>query len=86
MLRLCSSPGATSNNDSQIHGAIFKMTDSSDCDKTLFINSPGHSGNPASPFYKKPFEIWASDQHFPVYFSKEKVKQSSKDKIILKPD
>jgi penicillin G amidase len=82
-----STPGVTSNSDNQSHGATFKMVaDVSDWDKTLFINSPGQSGNPASPFYKNLFELWASDQHFPVYFSKEKVEQSAKEKIILKPD
>ena len=82
-----STPGVTSNNDNQSHGATFKMVaDVSDWDKTLFINSPGQSGNPASPFYKNLFELWANDQHFTVYFSKEKVIQSAKEKIVLKPD
>jgi len=82
-----STPGVTSNSDNQSHGATFKMVaDVSDWDKTLFINSPGQSGNPQSNFYKNLFELWANDQHFPVYFSKEKVNQSAKEKIILKPN
>lgn len=81
-----STPGVTGNGDNQSHGATFRMVaDVSDWDKTLFTNSPGQSGNPQSSFYKNLFEIWASDQHFPVYFSKEKVNQSAKEKIILKP-
>lgn len=82
-----STPGVTSNSDNQSHGATFRMVaDVSDWDKTLFTNSPGQSGNPASPFYKNLFELWANDQHFPVYFSKEKVELSAKEKVILKPD
>ncbi len=81
-----STPGVTGNGDNQSHGATFSMVaDASDWDKTLFTNSPGQSGNPQSSFYKNLFELWASDQHFPVYFSKEKVNQSAKEKIILKP-
>lgn len=81
-----STPGVTGNGDNQSHGATFRMVaDVSDWDKTLFTNSPGQSGNPQSSFYKNLFELWASDQHFPVYFSKEKVNQSAKEKIILKP-
>jgi penicillin G amidase len=81
-----STPGVTGNGDNQSHGATFRMVaDASDWDKTLFTNSPGQSGNPQSSFYKNLFELWASDQHFPVYFSKEKVNQSAKEKIILKP-
>jgi penicillin G amidase len=81
-----STPGVTGNGDNQSHGATFRMVaDASDWDKTLFTNSPGQSGNPQSSFYKNLFNLWASDQHFPVYFSKEKVNQSAKEKIILKP-
>ncbi len=81
-----STPGVTGNGDNQSHGATFRMVaDVSDWDKTLFTNSPGQSGNPQSSFYKNLFELWASDQHFPVYFSKEKVNQSAKERIILKP-
>jgi penicillin amidase len=81
-----STPGVTGNGDNQSHGATFRMVaDASDWDKTLFTNSPGQSGNPQSSFYKNLFELWASDQHFPVYFSKEKVNQSAKEKIIIKP-
>jgi penicillin G amidase len=81
-----STPGVTGNGDNQSHGATFRMlADASDWDKTLFTNSPGQSGNPQSGFYKNLFELWASDQHFPVYFSKEKVNQSAKEKTILNP-
>jgi penicillin G amidase len=81
-----STPGVTGNGDNQSHGATFRMVaDASDWDKTLFTNSPGQSGNPQSSFYKNLFELWANDQHFPVFFSKEKVNQSAKEKIILKP-
>jgi penicillin G amidase len=81
-----STPGVTGNGDNQSHGATFRMVaDASDWDKALFTNSPGQSGNPQSGFYKNLFELWASDQHFPVFFSKEKVNQSAKEKIILKP-
>jgi penicillin G amidase len=81
-----STPGVTGNGDNQSHGATFRMVaDASDWDKTLFTNSPGQSGNPQSSFYKNLFELWASDRHLPVYFSKEKVNQSAKEKIILNP-
>ncbi|MDZ7650811.1 MAG: penicillin acylase family protein [Cytophagales bacterium] len=81
-----STPGVTSNSDNQSHGITFKMVaDVSDWDKTLFINSPGQSGNPASPFYKNLFEIWASDQHFPVYFGREKIDKVINEKTLLKP-
>lgn len=81
-----STPGVTSNTDNQTHGATFRMVaDVSDWDKTQFSNSPGQSGNPESSFYKNLFELWATDQHFPVYFSRGKIEQSAKEKTVLKP-
>lgn len=81
-----STPGVTSNNDNQSHGATFRMVaDVTDWDKTLFTNSPGQSGDPASPFYRNLFERWATDKHFPVYFSRKKVEATIVTKTMLQP-
>ena len=81
-----STPGVTSNTDNQTHGATFRIAvDLKDWDQCMFTNAPGQSGNPDSPFYKNLFEFWASDQHFPVYFSKEKVEQSAAERTTLQP-
>lgn len=81
-----STPGVTSNTDNQTHGATFRIVaDVTDWDNTWFTNAPGQSGNPESSFYKNLFEGWANDQHFPVYFSREKIDKSVKEKSILKP-
>ncbi len=81
-----STPGVTSNSDNQAHGASFRMVaDVSDWDKTMFTNTPGQSGDPKSEFYKNLFELWANDTHFPVYFSRERVEKSAKDRVIYNP-
>ncbi len=81
-----STPGATSNNDNQSHGATFRMVaDVSDWDKTMFTNAPGQSGDVASPYYKNLFPSWAEDKHFPVYFSKNLIQRAASERIILKP-
>lgn len=81
-----STPGVTSNNDNQSHGATFRLVaDLSDWDKTLFTNAPGQSGNPESPYYENLFERWANDQHITVYFSRDKIELTSKEKWVLKP-
>jgi penicillin G amidase len=81
-----STAGVTSSTDNQTHGASFRMVvDVKDWDLTMFTNTPGQSGNPDSRFYKNLFERWANDQHFPVYFSKEKVTGSAAEKWILTP-
>ncbi len=81
-----STPGVTGNGDNQTHGASFRMVaDVTDWDKTRFTNAPGQSGDPASPFYRNLFEGWATDKHFTVYFSREKIEQVTAEKLKLLP-
>ncbi|MCE7864954.1 MAG: penicillin acylase family protein [Bacteroidetes bacterium CHB5] len=81
-----STPGVTSNNDNQSHGATFRMVaDVMDWDKTLFTNAPGQSGDPASPFYRNLFVGWATDKHFTVYFSKKKIEAATATRTLLRP-
>jgi penicillin G amidase len=81
-----STPGVTGNADNQTHGASFRIvTDVSNWDKAMFTNTPGQSGDSRSEFYKNLFELWANDTHFPVYFSREKVEKSAKEKITFNP-
>jgi penicillin amidase len=81
-----STPGMTTNLDNQLAGASFRMVvDVADWDKTMFTNSPGQSGNSASPFYKNLFELWATDRHFPISFSKPSVEKSAKERLMLTP-
>jgi penicillin G amidase len=81
-----STPGVTGNGDNQTHGATFRIVaDASDWDKTMFTNAPGQSGDTSSPYYKNLFPLWATDKHFPVYFSKPLIERVAKDRLLLKP-
>lgn len=81
-----STPGMTGNSDNQTHGATFRIVaDAKDWDATMFTNAPGQSGDPASPYYQNLFRYWANDQHFPVYFTREKVEKSAASRIVLSP-
>jgi penicillin amidase len=81
-----STPGVTGNGDNQTHGASFRIVaDASDWDKTMFTNTPGQSGDVNSPFYKNLFPLWATDKHFPVYFSKPLIERVAKERLVLKP-
>ncbi|MGM9508139.1 penicillin acylase family protein [Larkinella sp. GY13] len=77
---------STGNTLNQQHGASFRiLVDTQDWDKTLGINSPGQSGDPASPHYRDLFSIWAKNEYFPVYFSPEKVKSVTEKQTALEP-
>ncbi|KAF0238975.1 MAG: penicillin [Chitinophagaceae bacterium] len=81
-----STPGSTGNADNQLSGASFRLlVDTENWDKTLMINTPGQSGNPSSPYYKNLFELWATDQYFPSYYSKEKIKSVTKESMLMVP-
>jgi penicillin amidase len=79
-------PNSTGSGDNQSSGASFRIiADVSDWDKTLMINTPGQSADPQSRYYKNLFELWANDQYFPSYFTKEKIKTVTKEQTVLKP-
>ncbi|MFN7437956.1 MAG: penicillin acylase family protein [Bacteroidota bacterium] len=81
-----STPGMTTNLDNQLAGASFRMVvDVGDWDGAYFTNSPGQSGEVGNRFYNNLFERWANDIHFPVYFTKEKVKKAAANTFKLKP-
>ena len=81
-----STPGMTGNSDNQVSGASFRIVvDTKDWDLTMFTNAPGQSGNPDSPFYRNLFPLWANDQHFPVYFTREKIKLYAAETLTLTP-
>jgi penicillin amidase len=81
-----STPGMTTNLDNQLAGASFRMVvDVGDWDGAYFTNSPGQSGEVGNRFYKNLFERWANDIHFPVYFTKEKIKKAAANTFTLKP-
>ena len=78
--------GATGNMDNQGNGASFRyFTNTGDWDDTWMINAPGQSGDPASKWYKNLFELWANDQYFPAYFSKQKIEENTADRMIMMP-
>ncbi|GAB3562331.1 penicillin acylase family protein [Spirosoma luteolum] len=76
---------ATGNDLNQTHGASFRiLVDTENWDKTLGINSPGQSGDPASPHYSDLFLTWAENGYFPVFFSKDKIKAVAESTTVLK--
>ncbi|MBX7124566.1 MAG: penicillin acylase family protein, partial [Cyclobacteriaceae bacterium] len=79
-------PGMTSNNDNQTSGASFRMVvDLKDWDSAQFTNTPGQSGDPSSRFYRNLFPLWATDTHFPVYFSRKKIESTAAERWKINP-
>ncbi len=76
--------GSTGDNDNQSSGASFRIVvDCGDWDNTKAINTPGQSGSPDSRHYKDLFDLWANDQYFPLYFSRDKVNRVTEQVLRL---
>ena len=72
----------TSSGNNQTHGASFRLiVDTGNWDHTLGTNTPGQGGDPSDKHYRNLFDIWASDQYFPVFYSREKV-EGVKDELL----
>jgi penicillin amidase len=79
-------PGSTGNNYNQSSGATFRLiVPVGDWDKALGINSPGQSGDPGSPYYDNLYQMWARDQYFPLWYSRDSIVKHADSQYILEP-
>lgn len=79
-------PGANGGLDNQLAGASFRLiVDTGDWDQAVMINTPGQSGDPYSDYYRNLFPLWANDQYFPAYYSKDKIRKVTTEKTSLTP-
>jgi penicillin G amidase len=70
----------------QTGGSSWRVVvDVGEWDESLFINSPGQSGDPASPHYSDLFRLWIRDEAVPLLYSREKVEASAERRIMLEP-
>ena len=76
----------TGGNLNQGSGATFRMiVPTGDWDRTVGTNAPGQAGDPSSEDYEDLFEIWATNQFFPVFYSREKIESVADEVRLLMP-
>jgi penicillin amidase len=81
-----STVSATGNADNQTSGGSFKfIADTEDWDNSIGINTPGQSGDPASPHYRDLFDLWAKGGYFPVAYTRGKVESVTESVTRLVP-
>ncbi|MFI4974707.1 MAG: penicillin acylase family protein [Caulobacterales bacterium] len=69
-----------------INGASFRMVvDVGAWDNSMVINTPGQSGDPASPHYNDLFPLWAAGKYVPLLWSREAVDKAARKVIHLTP-
>ncbi|MBC7844793.1 MAG: penicillin acylase family protein [Gemmatimonadaceae bacterium] len=73
-------------NFSQTAGASFReVIDLADFDRSIVTNVPGQSADPRSPHYADLLPLWATDQYFPLVFSRARVEQETERVTWLRP-
>jgi penicillin amidase len=81
-------PNAASHNEkfAQASGASYRQIfDLADWDRGLATSVPGQSGQPGSPHYADLLPLWAEGQYFPLAFSRNKVEEVTRHRLVLKP-
>ena len=79
-------PGSTGGNNNQSSGASFRMiVDTGNWDNTVGTSTPGQSGDPDSPFYRNLFDLWADDEYFPLYYSRDRIEAVTADELVIMP-
>ena len=77
---------STSDSDNQATGASFRIVaDVGDWDRSVGTNTPGQSGNPASPHYRDLFAPWAEGLDFPISYGRAKVEAATEARTMLVP-
>ena len=70
----------------QTGGSSFRIVvDVGAWDNSLFMNSPGQSGDPGNPHYSDLFEVWAEGGAFPLLYGREKIEAETERRILLEP-
>jgi penicillin G amidase len=76
----------TGRGNNQPSGGTFRVViDTSDWDNSRATNSPGQAGDPASPHYRDLFEPWAEGEYFPLLYSRERIEEAAKRRMVLEP-
>jgi penicillin amidase len=84
-----STPMATSYRTTDyrlVGGASFRMVlDVGNWDASVAINTPGQSGDPASPHYRDLAPLWAEGGYFPLRYSRSAVEKATRTRLELRP-
>lgn len=70
----------------QIEGASYRqILDTSDWDRSVAVNTPGQSGQPASRHYSDLMPLWDAGRYFPLSYSQPAVEKNTLDRLTLLP-
>ncbi|MDP3490846.1 MAG: penicillin acylase family protein [Phenylobacterium sp.] len=69
-----------------VSGASFRMVlDVGAWDNSMAINTPGQSGDPASPHYRDLFPLWVKGEYVPLLYSRPAIEAATETVLTLTP-
>ncbi|MBL8265289.1 penicillin acylase family protein [Steroidobacter sp.] len=71
--------------DQDTGASISYVFDVQDWDRSVGLNTPGNESQVGSPHYGDLAEAWGRNEAFPIAFSKKKVSELSRARIVLQP-
>jgi penicillin G amidase len=78
--------GVSPDSWEQVEGASYReIIDLGDFDRSIAINTPGQSGEPASRHYRDLAPLWDAGQYFPLSYSSHAVESVKADELVLTP-
>jgi len=78
---------ATEKGAQQEHGASAMLVlDVKDWDRSVGLNAPGNSAQPGDAHYSDLAPLWGDGKYFPLAFSKKKVEEVTKNRLVLYPE
>jgi penicillin amidase len=54
-------------------------------DNSVAMNSPGQSGDMASPHYADLYQAWARGDNVPLLYSRERIEAVAEHRLVLQP-
>jgi penicillin amidase len=67
-------------------GASVRMVlDVGEWDNSMFINTPGQSGDPFSAHYRDLYPLWAAGEYVPLVFSPAAVEREAESIVAFTP-
>ena len=70
----------------QTHGSTFRaIYDLSDLDRSLYIQIPGQSGNPLSPYYDNFVRAWQDTEYIPMTSARRDYASGALGTLVLSP-
>jgi penicillin amidase len=73
------------NTDQESGASAMYVFDVQDWDRSVGLNTPGNAADAGDPHYDDLAPLWGSEKYFPLAFSRKKVEEVTKDRLMLYP-